>query len=612
MQSKEIRKNVLSATHPYYATSLHNLGSMYREQALLEKALPLLVQENEILIQRLKTQFTHLTEKEKTEFLETLKGSLHAFYSFIAEEQQNHPELVDQAFASAIATKGLLLKSTLGMERAVQASEDSSLQSTFAEWEKQKRLLTGWQQKSKAELERQQVDLEEETQKAEQLEKELSLEVSAIGQQFKADTAGFAEIQAQLGKKEAAIELVCFPFRNSKDSLTDTVVYAAFVVKPQAERPELVLLWNRQDLENKFIKGYANGIKHGLLDPKKSHYDPDLAGDLYDAFWKPFSPALADVKTLYISPDGVFNQLNPVTLLNHANKKYLGEELELVQLTNCRDLVLSTTEKKEQDAFLLGNPDYGAQRDTSESEEKDRSAQVYVAMNEQTMRSISASTSLAQLPGTEKEVKRIAKLLKREGYQIETTMGTQSTEAALKNLQGPKIVHLVTHGFFAEQAEAEDREDKLRGVSSIQAKKDPLLRSGLLLAGAQTSLTQTDKKSPLNHENDGILTAKEAMALNLQNTDLVVLSACETELGEVKNGEGVYGLQRALMVAGAQNLIISLWIVSDEATQLLMSTFYENWLGGKDKRQAFYATQNKVREKYSSPYYWGAFVMLGE
>jgi len=154
-------------------------------------------------------------------------------------------------------------------------------------------------------------------------------------------------------------------------------------------------------------------------------------------------------------------------------------------------------------------------------------------------------------------------------------------------------LHIATHGYFQPDNKAEN---------------NPLLRSGLMLSGAGSTIRGISNSSG----EDGILTAYEAMNLNLDNTDLVILSACETGLGDIKNGEGVYGLQRAFKVAGAKTLVMSLWKVSDEATQELMVTFCKNWLLSGNKREAFLLAQKALKAKYPEPYYWGAFVMVGE
>ena len=129
-----------------------------------------------------------------------------------------------------------------------------------------------------------------------------------------------------------------------------------------------------------------------------------------------------------------------------------------------------------------------------------------------------------------------------------------------------------------------------------------MIRSGLVLS---------DIIVPSNMKEDGVLTAYEVTSLNLDSTYLVVLSACETGLGEIKNGEGVYGLQRGFNVAGARYLLMSLWKVDDFATSMLMGQFYNNWLKTGNIHQAFTDAQQFVRADYPHPYYWGSFILLG-
>ncbi|MEP3389847.1 MAG: CHAT domain-containing protein, partial [Reichenbachiella sp.] len=212
---------------------------------------------------------------------------------------------------------------------------------------------------------------------------------------------------------------------------------------------------------------------------------------------------------------------------------------------------------------------------------------------------------IGQLPGTEKEVTELKDLLRRDGWVTTDHKEKQATEQAIKAMDNPKIFHIATHGFFQPDADLSSEDI---AMNENLAAQNPLLKTGLLMSGAGDILNETTSNFNLD---DGILTAYEAMNLNLDKTDLVVLSACETGLGEIQAGEGVYGLQRAFLVAGARTIIMSLFKVSDEATQKLMVKFYSKWLATGDKRASFIQAKQEIRDEYKDPIFWGPFIMIG-
>ena len=205
----------------------------------------------------------------------------------------------------------------------------------------------------------------------------------------------------------------------------------------------------------------------------------------------------------------------------------------------------------------------------------------------------------------------ISKRLQSSRISVKEYVYDQATESNIKTLISPDILHIATHGFFLSDIKFSNLNDtRYVGIEMQQIKENPLLRSGLLFAGASNAFNESINQN-ISSE-DGILTAYEAMNLNLDETQLVVLSACETGLGVTSNGEGVYGLQRAFQIAGAKSVMMSLWTVSDEATQKMMVYFYDQWLNGKPLKQAFLKAQLLLREEYPVPYNWGAFVLIGE
>jgi CHAT domain-containing protein len=211
----------------------------------------------------------------------------------------------------------------------------------------------------------------------------------------------------------------------------------------------------------------------------------------------------------------------------------------------------------------------------------------------------------SSLPGTAEEVKLIGQLFQSQKISTKTYVQTEATEENLKamNGQAPQILHVATHGFFLP---APDKSNKEKGENTYKLSDDPLMRSGLVLAGGNYVWSG---RNPLNGVEDGIATAYEISQLNLNKTDLVVLSACETALGDVKGSEGVFGLQRSFKMAGVKNLVVSLWQVPDKETVELMTAFYTYRMGGKTISESFYLAQADMRKKYP-PFYWAAFMLV--
>ena len=322
----------------------------------------------------------------------------------------------------------------------------------------------------------------------------------------------------------------------------------------------------------RFFKFYHNAITGPLQD--------DIS---YKIFWEPIQNEIGQATSVYLSADGIYNQIN-LEAIPTPDNRYIIDNANIVLVSNTKDLYLRKSAAKaglpENTASMFGNPTF------------------YLTA--------SAGTTVSSLPGTGKEVNQVQYMLKQKGWVTAEFVENSATEENIKEINNPKIFHIATHGFYKPTTQV-TLEDELGGNEAMLS-QNPLMRTGLLLTGAGDLMEKTEFN--YNMEN-GVLTAYEAMNLNLDKTDLVVLSACETGLGDLEAGEGVYGLQRAFLVAGAKVLIMSMFKVDDEATQKLMLVFYQKWLNSANMRQSFIDAKKELRVEYPDPIYWGAFMMIG-
>ncbi|MBS1486560.1 MAG: CHAT domain-containing protein [Bacteroidetes bacterium] len=558
-ESLSIRRNILDTNHPDYVKSEEDLGILYWKKGDLSKAFGNLQIAMNKSLDFVNRYFPPMSEAEKTKYWDVLQPRFQRFFNYCLDASAGNPDIAKEMFNYQIATKALLLNSTNKIKQAILSSGNNQLIAEYTAWLDKKETLARYYSLSKQDLQEQKIDLAALEREANDMERSLSQKSTDFSSGYTQEKITFETIASALADGEAVVELI--RIQAFDKTFTTDSKYAALVLTKNTQ-PKLIVLDNGNQLETRYLKFYRNAIQQKTED----NYS-------YDQYWGRIEPALTGKKMIFVSPDGVYNQIN-LSTLKKPGGDFVLNKFDLALVGNSKDLIAlkKPAAAAKKDAFLLGFPNYGG-------------------------------TGVDALPGTKTEVEGIVKILKANGYQTSLTEQNEATETKIKSLSGPAIVHIATHGYFLPDGSAV-------GVDAENAKNNPLLRSGLLLAGA--AKTMSGEVLPNLESNDnGVLTAYEAMNLNLNGTGLIVLSACETGLGDVRSGEGVYGLQRAFTVAGAKTLVMSLWKVDDAATQTLMTNFYSNLSKGVSKLKAFKQAQLQTMLKYKEPYYWGAFVMIG-
>ncbi len=585
-QALKIREVKLGKDHPDYVFNEYNLAVLHQQKGEWQQAAPLFKHVSGFYLGQIRELFPAMSEKEKTAFFNKINEVILAYQDFAVENASKQNDLPGDLLNFRLATKALLLNASTKVRNRILSSGDVVLLQRFAEWLQTKEELGKLYTLNAEEKNLNKARIQSLQQKANDLEKQLSTQSELFARDNQSEAIDWQKLKTRLAPDEAAIEMI----RLRLNLKNDSIIYAALVLKPTSTQPELVIFPDGRKMEGREFSFYRNSIQFQTDNPRS-----------YQVYWKPLEKSLQGVKTIYFSADGVYNKVNVMTLLNTATNQYLVEQFTVKLLSNLRELAQTGRSATTiQTASLFGYPDY---RLGSTMSPTDLSAEATRNINP-TARAI-VSDGIPELPGTKEEVSKISDLLKANKWAASLYTGAEASEAAIKSQQNTGVLHIATHGFFIEGTET--GQPIVLSQELAQAENNPLLRSGLILSGAEKYLLQPDNK----RAEDGILTAYEAINLNLDRTDLVILSACETGAGEIKNGEGVYGLQRAFLLAGTNNLMMSLWKVDDEATQELMVEFYSQWNKLKDKSQAFRNTQLELKKKYNSPYYWGSFIMIG-
>lgn len=560
-----------------------------------------------------------LSLDEQKQFWSRTYDMIQTYYALMTEQVLSMEKLnprFKEPFLNSILeiqslTKGKSLNTALRLKQAIYASNNSELQSEY------KRLLELKEEFSSLLINKESAGKESKLDSLQREIKSVETKLVKTSGSEPEKVISVPELQKKLGEKEAYVEIVkldyiytdkkfkyyeeyATPVVYTDESGVDQKDYGhnvyEYVSRPEKKYMVIIVknglvvhrVLDSELLDGKAVKYYQNMIQYKMTDTLsyRSFYRNIIAGDQKDYmnsfyvynnekhYYIPEEYTLNDFETIYYCPDGVYNLVNPVSLYDPEKKRFLSEDYNFVLISSpsyfFREGGVQLTEKE---AVLFGNPDFHPDKPKSLDSQERAILGLF-------------NGEISTLPGTEVEVNSISSILD-EKFKVEAYKGGQASEEKLREVHSPALLHIATHGFYIKSEDA----GALQQMSN----------SGLLFTGFMAGDDQY---------TDGVFSSQEASNLDLKNTELVVLSACQTGLGDIQNGDGVYGLQRGFSIAGAHNIVLSLWTINDEATAQWMKTFYTYYSADQDVVKAYDQTIDDLRKAYSHPYYWGAFVLL--
>ena len=548
----------------------------------------------EWVIQRDKEKFLDmqkiLTVKERAIYSGTLDNL--SFYNNYLVHFPEDPDVINNALNNRLFLKGLLMDSEHNQREALSQSGDTSIIRLHYEYLLAKNRLANMRSEFGVDDE----ILDSIESGILNLEREISRKIGEVmGHEDRSFT--WKDIQHILREDEAAVEIVQFIKATSpaKDTVQSEYWYVAFIITSEAgDHPQYFMV----PLEEQGGE-YVDYI---------TFMESDAHGKLSDPLWAEIDGAIQGKKTIYISPDGAYHKLNLESLTDHTGN-FAINTYKFKYVNSLKELSLPEVDySQNRNALLAGDPRFRMSL-----------ASIPDPIPGESSRSVSEfqsrmfpGTYLTELPGTRTEVDSIGSMFTLLGWDCTILTGREASEETISKVNNPRVLHLATHGYFANnssQGEGSYPEDQTRG--SYDFDMESYAKSCLFFSGAQSTLFYAYDYQ--EGSGDGILTAWEIMEMDLDSTELVVLSACDTGLGDVLSSGGIYGLRRAFHLAGAKRVIISLWKVDDLATQLLMREFYSNWLSGMEMDESLIlAKQYLINEtEFTHPRYWAGFILSG-
>jgi len=630
-EAERIWQEIFGTEHPLFGRLRERQAlALYRENMIQEALANALAAESAGRI-HLQLSMRLLSERQALRYATNRPSGLYVALSILAAD--NLPDELGRVYHALINSRGLVLDEMILRSRRLHwdpTPEQKSLLQESQEYRSRlAHLLLGDPQDVPAAVQKEQLDFARHEQ--ERVERALAAAEANMPLENSVAEVGVADLQKQLGPNELLVSFLKYDHidwsesgANPRGNTGSQAAYVAFILDTRSVKPTLVTLGKAAELD-RLVANWHREASTGEFEPGRS---PRAAREAYrhaasqlrERIWDPLAPYLVAARSVLVVRDGSLNLLNFDVLVMDDGTFLLESGPILRYLSAERDLLRNSTDPG-RGLLVLGDPSFDVppvNQISSLSAEVDQPAQPQ-------LRGL-IERQWTPLPATRAEAE-IAVRLWREGLsggeeEVIQLLGPDASESMLKRYApGRKVLHLATHGFFL----APGGTDTSPSTNSQKGKRfvpdyawiraeNPLLLSGLILAGASTSRSATDSR------DDGILTAEEIASLNLTGVELAVLSACGTGLGAHLAGEGVFGLQRAFQIAGAGQLVLSLWPVADEDTTVWMETYYrlcarKNWfdLVGAVRQAALTILQDRRRNELSThPFHWGAFIAVGD
>jgi tetratricopeptide (TPR) repeat protein len=627
-QALDIRKKTLGEEHPDYALSLFNFGNLYKNMGDFKIAEPYLNRAIKVKINNLSLNFSWLSAQEKQAYWQLEKDFYNNMNSFSVSAVDSVLSCTELSYNGNLISKSLLLETSRELDQAVSQSSDEEMKAQFTEMKQLRKLYSKMQSEGSTNKE----IMERYKTQADSLDKILVNKLGEYAASKRKFEITWKEVKSNLTTSDAAIEFA--RYYDDKDSLYK---YMALVVRPDYEYPKLVSLGEDEDI-------------------RTATQNKDFSA-LYNEAWKGIDSLLVGVKRVYYSPAGELNNVSFSALCTEEGNELVAsnkdknrgvvignnktstkacnavlmDKYELHQLTTTRYLADGTLKKEkpmQPTLALVGGinfDDIPEKIIEADKEQSNEDFAFHANLNKQ-----SASTNgkkrgkrsssnygkkMDPLPGTKEEVVNIAGLLNTSNWKVQTKSDKKAGEYEFKKeleTKAPSVLHIATHGFaFPDEAKKESKLMDMNQTSTYKVSEDPMVRCGLMLGGSNISWTGNPQKMIEQTGDDGILTAAEVANLDLSNTKLVVLSACETGLGKIEGSEGTFGLKRGFKLAGVEQMIVSLWSVPDKETMELMTLFYSDLTKTLNPVTSFSNAQKEMRTKYpTDPEKWAGFVLV--